>query len=107
MLTFYESKLFFFVFFKDFDIESEGEEELEEEESRDLSMWKITIPHVIMETKQVQYCRASKQSFKLPSHGKPAHSCKLSTLLVFAIFKIRLEQVNTLLELFLLFVCHI
>ena len=27
--------------------------ELEEKESRDLSMWKITIPHVIMETKQV------------------------------------------------------
>ena len=27
--------------------------ELEEKESRDLSMWKITIPHVIMETKHV------------------------------------------------------
>lgn len=31
----------------------EDEEAEEEEESRDLSMWKITIPHVIMETKQV------------------------------------------------------
>ncbi|CAH3197092.1 unnamed protein product, partial [Porites evermanni] len=37
----------------DFDLESEEEMELEEKESRDLSMWKITIPHVIMETKQV------------------------------------------------------
>ncbi|KAJ7386263.1 Sorting nexin-14 [Desmophyllum pertusum] len=39
----------------DFDLESdyeEDEEAEEEEESRDLSMWKITIPHVIMETKQ-------------------------------------------------------
>lgn len=37
----------------EYDVESEGEEEeLEEEELRDLSMWKITIPHVIMETKQ-------------------------------------------------------
>jgi len=34
-------------------LESEEEMELEEKESRDLSMWKITIPHVIMETKQV------------------------------------------------------
>ena len=34
-------------------MESEEEMELEEKESRDLSMWKITIPHVIMETKQV------------------------------------------------------
>lgn len=42
--------------FQDFDIESEEEEEeIGEEESRDLSMWKITIPHVIMETRQVQY----------------------------------------------------
>ncbi|CAH3189677.1 unnamed protein product [Porites lobata] len=36
----------------DFDLESEEEMELEEKEARDLSMWKITIPHVIMETKQ-------------------------------------------------------
>ena len=48
--------IFVLSYFEDFDLESEEEEELEEEESRDLSMWKITIPHVIMETKQVQ-CR--------------------------------------------------
>ncbi|CAH3036963.1 unnamed protein product [Porites lobata] len=36
----------------DFYLESEEEMELEEKEARDLSMWKITIPHVIMETKQ-------------------------------------------------------
>ena len=42
-------------FFKDFGLENENEktEEAEEEESRDLSRWKVTIPHVIMETKQV------------------------------------------------------
>lgn len=31
----------------------EENEETEEEESRDLSMWIVTIPHVIMETRQV------------------------------------------------------
>ena len=42
-------------FFKDFGQENDNEEtgEAEEEESRDLSRWKVTIPHVIMETKQV------------------------------------------------------
>lgn len=42
-------------FFKDFGQENDDEEtgEAEEEESRDLSRWKVTIPHVIMETKQV------------------------------------------------------
>lgn len=42
-------------FFKDFGQENDNEEtgETEEEESRDLSRWKVTIPHVIMETKQV------------------------------------------------------
>ncbi|CAH3137132.1 unnamed protein product [Pocillopora meandrina] len=36
----------------DFDWQSEESEEVEEKETRDLSLWKITIPHVIMETKQ-------------------------------------------------------
>ncbi|KAK2571576.1 Sorting nexin-14, partial [Acropora cervicornis] len=36
----------------EYDVESEEEEEQIEEESRDFSMWNVTIPHVIMETKQ-------------------------------------------------------
>ncbi|XP_044174101.1 sorting nexin-14-like isoform X1 [Acropora millepora] len=36
----------------EYDLESEEEEEQTEEESRDFSMWNVTIPHVIMETKQ-------------------------------------------------------
>jgi len=40
---------------KDFELENDsGEtEEEEEKESRDLSRWKVTIPYVITETKQV------------------------------------------------------
>jgi len=40
---------------KDFELEDDdGEtEEEEEKESRDLSRWKVTIPYVITETKQV------------------------------------------------------
>ena len=43
------------IFLKDFEQENDNEEteEAEEEESRDLSRWNVTIPHVIMETKQV------------------------------------------------------
>ena len=45
---------FLFICLKDCDWESEEENEgVEEKETRDLSLWKITIPHVIMETKQV------------------------------------------------------
>ena len=41
--------------FKDFELENDNEEieEAVEKESRDLSRWEVTIPHVIMETKQV------------------------------------------------------
>ena len=47
--------MLFFWDFKDFELENDNEEteEAEEEESRDLSRWKVTIPHVIMETRQV------------------------------------------------------
>lgn len=36
----------------DLEQDNEETEEAEEEESRDLSRWKVTIPHVIMETRQ-------------------------------------------------------
>jgi len=41
--------------FKDFELENDNEEteEAEEKESRDLSRWEVTIPHMVMETKQV------------------------------------------------------
>ena len=53
LVSFYYYYYYYYYYYEDFDWQSEESEEVEEKETRDLSLWKITIPHVIMETKQV------------------------------------------------------